>query len=101
LSKRHTNSGLPHINPDTIESIVEEVFTKNEDFGIKEFMSSLEKENREMCYILYCFIDSIADWYCHDDEEQREEFCAIAKISCHLMYKSMEKQLEIDRMQDG
>ena len=91
---------MPHISPDTIESIVEEVFTKNEDFGIKEFMSSLEEENREMSYILYCFIDSVADWYSGDDEEQREEFCAIAKICCHLMYKSMEKQLEIDRMQD-
>lgn len=100
MSKRITNSGLPHISPDTIESIVEEVFTKNKNFGIKEFMSSLEEENREMSCILYCFIDSVADWYSDDDEEKREEFCAIAKICCHLMYKSMEKQLEIDRMQD-
>ena len=33
-----------------------------------------------------------------DDLERREECVAIAKISCNLMYKSLEKQLDINEM---
>ena len=33
-----------------------------------------------------------------DDIERVEECIAIAKISCNLMYKSLEKQVEIDEM---
>jgi len=94
-----TKSGVPHVHPATIESIIEEVFVKNDDFGIKEFMSSLEEENVDMCYILYSFIDSIADYHAYNDD-QKEQFCALAKIACHLMYKSMEKQLEINLLEN-
>lgn len=95
-----TRSGVPHVHPATIESIISEVFSKNEDFGVKEFMSSMEKENADMCFVLYTFINSIADTLSKYNEEQREEFCALAKMACHLMYKSMEKQMEINLLEN-
>jgi len=62
---------IPVIKPETMQSIIEEVYTKNKDFGVEEFCSSLETDNRRT---------------------------AIAKIACNLLYKSIEKQFEINEM---
>ena len=37
---------IPIINPDTMSSILEEVYTKNETFGVEEFSSGLETDNK-------------------------------------------------------
>ena len=46
---------LPTVKLETIESIVDEVFAKNETFGVQEFMSRMETDNRDMCIVLYSF----------------------------------------------
>ena len=89
---------IPLIKRETMQSIIEEVYIKNEDFGIEEFRSDLEKENKEVAIVLYSFIQAIAEYMGEDDIERVEECIAIAKISCNLMYKSLEKQVEIDEM---
>ena len=89
---------IPKINAATMESIVEEVYIKNEDFGIDEFRSGLEKENIDAAYVLYSFIDSIADYMSEEDDEKMEKYSAIAKMSCNLLYKTIEKQIEINEM---
>ena len=93
-----TDSSLPKVNSDTIEGIIAEVFAKNEYFGVPDFMSTMKEENYDMCLILYSFIDSISDSLSERNEEEKEELSAVAKISCHLMYKSMVKQIEINQM---
>ena len=60
-------------------------------------MSTMEKENRDMCIVLYSFIDAVANSLANYNEEQKERFCALAKMSTHLLYKSLTKQIEIDK----
>ena len=93
-----TKSGLPSVRLDTIKSIVGEVFDKNVDFGISDFESSIKEENPDMCKVLYTFIDSISESMPDYTPRQRDELSAIAKMACHLMYKGMTKQLEINDM---
>ena len=81
-----------------MQSIIEEVYIKNEDFGIDEFRSDLEKENKDVTLVLYSFIQAIADYMGEDDYEKTEQCIAIAKISCNLLYKSIQKQIEINEM---
>ena len=81
-----------------MQSIIEEVYIKNEDFGIEEFRSDLEKENKDVTLVLYSFIQAIADYMGEDDYEKTEQCIAIAKISCNLLYKSIQKQIEINEM---
>ena len=89
---------IPLIKQETIQSIIEEVYIKNEDFGIEEFRSNLETENKEATLVLYSFIEAIAEYMGENDFEKTEECIAIAKISCNLMYKSLQKQIEINEM---
>jgi len=89
---------IPLIKKETMQSIIEEVYIKNEDFGIDEFRSDLEKENIDVAYVLYSFIDAIADYMSKEDAEKMEECSAIAKMSCNLLYKTIEKQMEINEM---
>lgn len=89
---------IPLIKPDTMQSIIEEVYIKNEDFGIEEFRSNLETENKEATLVLYSFIEAIAEYMGEDDFGKTEECIAIAKISCNLLYKSIQKQIEINEM---
>ena len=89
---------LPKVKSDTIESIIEEVCTKNTEFGIKDFESHLDTENFELACVLYSFLDSIADSI-YSNEELRNEVCALSKICCHILYKSLEKQIEINEME--
>ena len=89
---------LPIVKAETIESIIEEVCTKNTEFGIKDFESKLDTENFELACVLYSFLDSIADGIC-SNEELRNEMCALSKICCHILYKSLEKQIEINEME--
>ena len=98
MKKTITDSGLPSVKADTIESIVSEVFSKNEYFGLPDFLSSMVEENLEMCSVLYSFIESVSNSLSDDDPKRMDEMCAVAKMSCHLMYKSMAKQIEIERM---
>ena len=58
---KQTHSGLPYVKLQTIESIIDEVFNKNQSFGLNEFISNLEEDNAEMCIVLYSFIDALAD----------------------------------------
>ncbi len=81
-----------------MQSIIEEVYIKNEDFGVEEFRSNLETDNKRVAIILYSFIDAIADYMSEDDPEKLEQYSAIAKIACNLLYKSIEKQFEINEM---
>ena len=89
---------IPLIKQETMQSIIEEVYIKNEDFGIDEFRSGLEKENKDVTLVLYSFIQAIADYMGEDDYEKTEQCIAIAKISCNLLYKSIQKQIEINEM---
>ena len=89
---------IPVIKQETMQSIIEEVYIKNEDFGIEEFRSDLEKENKDVTLVLYSFIQAIADYMGEDDYEKTEQCIAIAKISCNLLYKSIQKQIEINEM---
>ena len=87
---------LPTVKLETIESIVDEVFAKNETFGVQEFMSRMETDNRDMCIVLYSFIEAVADSLSQYNDVQKEEFCALAKMSTHLLYKGLTKQIEIN-----
>ncbi len=89
---------LPYVKGITVESIIDEVYAKHEMFGLEEFASALEKDNPSLAIVLYSFIEAVADYMGEDDLERREECVAIAKISCNLMYKSLEKQLDINEM---
>ena len=89
---------LPIVKAETIESIIEEVCTKNTEFGIKDFQSKLDTENFELACVLYSFLDSIAEGM-YDDEVSRDEVCALSKICCHHLYKSLETQIEINEME--
>lgn len=89
---------LPKVKTETIESIVDEIFTKNVDFGVEEFESALEKENNDLAVTLFSFMDTISDYLGQTDHE-KEQFSALTRIACHLMYKSLSKQSEIDEME--
>ena len=89
---------IPKIKPETMGSIIEEIYTKKEEFGIEDFVSNLTKENKEIAIILYAFIEAISDYMADDDPARSEQFSAIAKISCNLLYKTIEKQIEINEM---
>tara|TARA_B100000029_G_scaffold195537_1_gene193623 strand:- start:264 stop:548 length:285 start_codon:yes stop_codon:yes gene_type:complete len=89
---------IPLIKPDTMQSIIEEVYIKNDDFGIEEFRSKLETDNKNVAIVLYAFIDAISSYMAEDDPERVNEYSSIAKISCNLLYKTIEKQIEIDEM---
>jgi len=52
-----------------------------------------------MCIVLYSFIDAIADQISGGDNSTHDQYAAIAKITCHLLYKSLAKQLEINTME--
>jgi|TARA_R100000306_G_scaffold31618_1_gene33707 hypothetical protein len=94
-----TESGLPYVQLHTIESIIDEVFHKNTSFGVTEFISNMEDDNTEMCIVLYSLIDAIADQISGGDNSTHDQYAAIAKITCHLLYKSLAKQLEINTME--
>ena len=79
-------------------SIIEEVYIKKEEFGIEDFVSNLNIDNRELSLVLNAFIDAISDYMADDNPARSEQFAAIAKISCNLLYKTIEKQMEIDEM---
>tara|TARA_R110002020_G_scaffold103292_3_gene241916 strand:+ start:1595 stop:1891 length:297 start_codon:yes stop_codon:yes gene_type:complete len=96
---KQANSGLPYVKLQTMESIIDEVFNKNQSFGLDEFISNLEEENGEMCIVLYSFIDAIADQVSGGDNSSHDQYAAVAKITCHLLYKSLAKQLEINSME--
>tara|TARA_R110000824_G_C15192058_1_gene674857 strand:+ start:465 stop:749 length:285 start_codon:yes stop_codon:yes gene_type:complete len=89
---------IPLINPDTMQSIIEEVCVKNEDFGLEEFRSDLETQNEDVAIVLYAFIDAVASYMSEDNPEKMDEYSAIAKMSCNLLYKTIEKQVEINEM---
>ena len=89
---------LPVVSKDTITSIVSEIFAKNNDFGIEEFLSNLEKDNKQLAFVLYTLLDTIVDNFTADEYE-REHVAAIYKIASHLLYKSLEKQIEINEME--
>jgi hypothetical protein len=91
---------LPVVKAITVESIVDEVYSKNSSFGVEEFRSSLEENNPELAMVVYSFIDALSDYMAGNDNGRREECCAIGKIACHLMYKSLEKQMEINNMEE-
>jgi len=90
--------GIPLISQATMQSIIEEVCVKNEDFGVEEFSSNLETKNEPVAVVLYAFIDAISDYMSNGDQEKKEEFCALAKMSTNLLYKTIEKQIEINEM---
>jgi len=89
---------IPIINPDTMSSILEEVYTKNETFGVEEFSSGLETDNKPVSIVLYSFINAVSDYMANDDPDESEQYVAISKICCNLLYKTIEKQLEINEM---
>jgi hypothetical protein len=90
--------GIPKIKPETMSSIVEEVYIKKESFGLKDFASNLTEDNKEIAIILYSFIEAIADYMADDESEKSKEISAVAKMSCNLLYKTIDKQIEINEM---
>lgn len=99
MRKDFSINGLPRVRFETVTSIVDEVFTKNTDFGLSDFLSTMENSNPDLAVVVYSFIDSIADALAKYNEEQQDEICAVAKMAAHLVYKSLEKQLEINHME--
>ena len=89
---------IPKVKAETVESIIEEVYAKNSEFGIKHFESKLDTENFELACVLYSFLDSITD-NIYTNKRLRDEVCALSKICCHLLYKSLQKQIEINEME--
>jgi len=68
---------LPMVKAETIESIIEEVCTKNTEFGIKDFQSKLDTENFELACVLYSFLVFYCQRAMYDDEVSRDEVCAL------------------------
>tara|TARA_R110002020_G_scaffold430381_1_gene640044 strand:+ start:356 stop:790 length:435 start_codon:yes stop_codon:yes gene_type:complete len=89
---------IPKIKGITIESIIEEVYAKHSTFGVKEFESNIEEENPELYIVIESFVYALADYISQRDEDKLDELCAIAKISYHLLYRSISKQMEVDEM---
>jgi len=89
---------LPKVKSATIDSIIHEVYAKNKTFGIEEFMSNMDEDNRAMTIVLYPFIESISDYMASGDEILAEKFVAASKIIAHLVYKSLDKQMSINEM---
>jgi len=89
---------IPKIKGITIESIIEEVYAKHSTFGVKEFESNIEEENPELYIVIESFVYALADYISQSDEDKLDELCAIAKISYHLLYRSISKQMEVDEM---
>jgi hypothetical protein len=92
-------SKLPRVKSGVTEGIIGEVLAKNSEFGIKDFESSLNKDNPELAKSLYQFMDAVAITIANKDKALTEEICATYKIGCHLLYKSLIKQLEINAME--
>ena len=89
---------MPKVKIDTAESIIQEVYAKNTTFGLDEFRSNIGKENSELSVVMESFVDAFADYISEDDEDAFDALCAISKISYHLLYKAISKQMEIDEM---
>ena len=89
---------IPKIKPETMGSIIEELYVKKEEFGLEDFASGLQTENEEVELILYSFIDALADYMADEDPIESEKYSAVAKISCNLLYKTIQKQIEINEM---
>ena len=89
---------IPLIKPETMQSIIEEVYVKNDYFSVEEFRSKLETDNENVAIVLYAFIDAISSYMAEDDLERINEYSSIAKVSCNLLYKTIEKQIEIDEI---
>tara|TARA_R100000963_G_C4629537_1_gene94966 strand:- start:149 stop:583 length:435 start_codon:yes stop_codon:yes gene_type:complete len=89
---------IPKIKGITIESIIEEVYAKYSTFGVKEFESNIEEENPDLYIVIESFVYALADYISQSDEDRLDELCAIAKISYHLLYRSISKQMEVDEM---
>jgi hypothetical protein len=87
---------LPVVKSSVLDSIIAEVFVKTNNFGITDFRSSLEEDNKELAKVLY---DSVADHIADGDPELSEKVCAAYKVACHLLYKSLEKHIEIKAME--
>ena len=98
--KKNVAMKIPKVKAETIESIIEEVYAKNKVFGIAEFQSNIGRENPEFFLVMESFTEAMADYMAGDDVERGDELCAIAKISYHLTYKTISKQMEINEMQD-
>lgn len=89
---------VPKIKPETLESIIQEIYIKRAEFGLEDFASELITKNKEAGLLLYSFIDAISDHLAEDDPVESEKYSAVAKISCNLLYKTIQKQIEIDEM---
>ena len=79
-------------------SIVQEVYIKRAEFTLEDFESELITKNKEVGLVLYSFIDAISDHLTDDDPIESEKYSAVAKISCNLLYKTIQKQIEINEM---
>jgi len=92
---------IPHINKDTVEGIVSEIFSKNKTIGLEEFQSEeFLKHNRDMAVVVFSLIDTMAEYFSSGDEDRFEEICCASKIAAHLVYKSISKQMEINEWTD-
>jgi len=91
---------LPMVKRETLVGIVGEIYSKNKTFGMKEFQSNLEKDNKVLAEGIYDMIGILAEHMCDGDKMRLAESCTVAAISCNLLYKSLEKQLSIDEMND-
>tara|TARA_B100000029_G_C17037028_1_gene764419 strand:- start:174 stop:608 length:435 start_codon:yes stop_codon:yes gene_type:complete len=89
---------VPKIKGVTIESIIEEVYAKHSTFGVREFESNIEEENPELYIVIESFVYALADYISQGDEDKLDELAAIAKISYHLLYRTISKQMEVDEM---
>ena len=99
--KKRSLMKIPKVKAETIESIIQEVYAKNKTFGVREFQSNICRENSEFFLVMESFIEALADYMVEEagDGDKGDQLCAVSKIAYHLVYKAIEKQMEIDEMQ--
>ena len=91
---------MPKVKPETVNSIIDEILTKNPTVGLEEFeCENMLTYNKGMAVSIFSLLESIADFF-STDPKVNEEMCCIAKIAAHVTYKSIEKQIDINSMED-
>ena len=98
--KRQRPMKMPKVKAETIESIIQEVYAKNKEFGVEEFRSNISRENLEFFLVMESFIEALSDYMVEEapDGDKGDQMCAVSKIASHLTYKAIAMDLEIDEM---
>ena len=83
--KRQRPMKMPKVKAETIESIIQEVYAKNKEFGVEEFRSNISRENLEFFLVMESFIEALSDYMVEEapDGDKGDQMCAVSKIAYH------------------